>query len=510
MISLTANLVSNDYDNLENNLFYGEKIKINLLLDNWENAPDFLEGIYMDEGNPESDYYSNPNKSFGTSGFIDIHKYNEIYFIMSNFASHYIGFYNKNKQILAQRYLGVPNGESRVDKPNIYAVGPFLITNFPNETYYFRFANIIADVNRGNVYELYAYNDIELVELKNTVKSIQDENIYNISKFNRINAMQEYNSYLFSNNNKTIKFADSNGNIGLSIPLDYDFNNNSIKLIKLYSNKYTLGIADENGNILLDLSQNQNAEDYKPLIGKKLSLLGDSITTFQGYNPSGYAVYYPRGDVDSVEKTWWHKLLRISGMELCRNAAWSGSSVTGDSQGSTAAAGCSTKRVNDLTNPDTGAIPDIIICYITTNDWANGSQHSIGSFGYHDEIPTEGVIADIAPAYALMLYKIRTTYPNALVYCITSLEGRRASGDTVFPILNSKNETIHEVNHAISEVAHIFGAKVIDLNTCGIHFWNVNQYTVDGTLHPNDAGTTIIAKTVHRFLMNDLKYNNIL
>jgi len=496
---------------LSNNLFYGDPIKINLLPPDWMNDPDYLVGIVMNRDDPDSGY-KNTNTNYGTSGYIDIHTYDTIYFIMSNYVAHFVAFYKQDKTFINQRSIGVPSEEARSINPNVYKTSPIKITGIPNDTYYFAFATVQNDVNRGNVYELYAYNDTKAVQLKDDVKELFINRNYDKARFNRIQVMQEYNAHLFSNDNKSIKFADGNGNIGLEIPLDYDFSKDttSLKFTKLYSNKYTLGIADENGNILMDLVSIQDEDDYNPLAGKKLSLLGDSITTFSGWIPSGYAVYYPRGDVDTVDKTWWYKLLQMSGMTLCRNAAWSGSSVTGNSQGSTAAAGCSDIRINDLTNPDTGDTPDIIICYITTNDWANGSQHAIGSFDCNDDLPAEGNVTDIAPAYALMLYKIRNKYPDALVYCVTSLEGRQASGDNTFPIINSKGETIHEVNHAITEVAHIFGAKVIDLNTCGIHFWNINKYTVDGHLHPNNAGTTIIAKTVYRFLMNDLKYNNLL
>lgn len=258
--------------------------------------------------------------------------------------------------------------------------------------------------------------------------------------------------------------------------------------------------TDEDGNILGALSD--PSDSHNPLSGKKLSILGDSISTYSGYIPSGYATYYPRGDVDDVEKTWWRKLIAMSGMTILKNASWSGSRVSGDTSTTTGAVGCSDARINELKN-DT-ILPDIIICYISTNDWGGGVD--VGSFDSTDEIPSDTVISNISDAYALMLYKLRNAYPNADIYCITSLEGRQTNGDTSYPIINSKGETIHQVNHAISEIAHIFGAKIIDLQTCGIHYWNVSNYTVDGTLHPNNAGTTIIAKTIYTALMNDCKY----
>lgn len=248
--------------------------------------------------------------------------------------------------------------------------------------------------------------------------------------------------------------------------------------------------------------KNQSEYVTKPLEGKKLSILGDSISTYQGYIPSGYSPYYPNSDVNDVTKTWWSKLISLSDMTLLKNASWSGSGVTGDISTTNGRVGCSDARINELKDGTT--TPDIIICYITTNDWAN--DNAIGTFDSKDEIDlTPRTISNISEAYALMLYKLRTTYPNAFVYCVTSLEGRTTSNDTVYPILNGNSETIHEVNHAITEIAHIFGARVIDLQTCGIHYWNIGNYSVDGKLHPNNAGMTIIAETIYKQLLRDFK-----
>lgn len=242
------------------------------------------------------------------------------------------------------------------------------------------------------------------------------------------------------------------------------------------------------------------------LKGKKLSILGDSISTYSGYIASGYGAFYPRNDVDSVNKTWWGKLMDLTGMELLVNASWSGTRVTGDAVEKTnGEVGWSDARVNALKSGNTN--PDIIICYIGINDWGGSGPATVGTFDSKVEIDlTPRKITNISEAYALMLYKIRSTYPNAAVYCITQLEGRAASStqDSSYPIKNENGETIHEVNHAIIEIAHIFGVRVIDLQTCGINFWNVANYTIDN-LHPNEAGMAIIANTIYKQLLNDFK-----
>ena len=48
---------------------------------------------------------------------------------------------------------------------------------------------------------------------------------------------------------------------------------------------------------------------------KKVSVLGDSYSTFKGVGPSHYAPFYPndRNDVVEVEQTWWSLYIKAKG-----------------------------------------------------------------------------------------------------------------------------------------------------------------------------------------------------
>jgi len=96
--------------------------------------------------------------------------------------------------------------------------------------------------------------------------------------------------------------------------------------------------------------------------------------------PSNYAIYYPKGNVDSVDKMWWYIVCQKLGM-VYTNCAWSGSRVTGAPKGTTATAGCSDKRIQDVGR---NGNPDIIICYISCNDW--GADIQIGTWQTSDFI----------------------------------------------------------------------------------------------------------------------------
>ena len=74
-------------------------------------------------------------------------------------------------------------------------------------------------------------------------------------------------------------------------------------------------------------------KQYNPLSGLKVSIMGDSISTFQGWIKEGYRYYYPKGDVTDVSQTWWKQIIDNNGMVLGYNASYSGSSVQSDSYG---------------------------------------------------------------------------------------------------------------------------------------------------------------------------------
>ena len=61
-------------------------------------------------------------------------------------------------------------------------------------------------------------------------------------------------------------------------------------------------------------------------------IFGDSYSTFSGYIPEGYAVYYSGKrqtppDVSDVTKTWWHQVISETNSTLVMNNSWSGSTI---------------------------------------------------------------------------------------------------------------------------------------------------------------------------------------
>lgn len=225
--------------------------------------------------------------------------------------------------------------------------------------------------------------------------------------------------------------------------------------------------------------------------GKKLSILGDSISTYAGYIPSSNSNFYTGSNcgVTSVNDTWWKKLIDALGMTLELNNSWSGSRVTGTSE----SAGCGTRAQNLGTNPD------VIIVYMGINDFNN--EVGLGTYDGNGTFPT--ATSTFREAYAIMLDKILTAYPTAEVWCAT-LPACERNGSTGAPEINGNNVLLDDFNNAIRNLSQVFGAKILDFAQCGLTYENMSIYMGDwatGTgqgLHPNANGHTLIAKQAIR------------
>lgn len=247
--------------------------------------------------------------------------------------------------------------------------------------------------------------------------------------------------------------------------------------------------------------------------GKKLAIIGDSISTYSGWLPSNipgydgatYAYYYNSSNLGSVENTWWYQVAQAIGLDPNKDinvCAWSGSRVTSngihDTSSSTTDAymGCSTRRITDLSIR--GYNPDIVICFISCNDW--GHDIPLGDWAITNPIPTDGEITTARAGYALMLAKIQRTYPHARIFCCTNLDDYSRDHDepvNMWPSENNNGVTTHQWNQNIIEIASAFGCDIIDVHSCGINYNNIaTYYAVDAGLHPNARGHKLMAQKV--------------
>lgn len=198
-----------------------------------------------------------------------------------------------------------------------------------------------------------------------------------------------------------------------------------------------------------------------------ISVLGDSISTFDGLTPPGGVYYGPSfGDITGVrtpEDTWWMKVIRAMGGELLANNSWSGSTVS--MVGSLPA--CSPSRIRKLAVD--GVTPDHILIFAGLNDVAFFAEPSA-----------------FASDYSLMLQRIRESYPQAVVTCGTLITGYLK--DTPFTHqLGHIREKYLPYNQAILETAAAHGCQTADIAA-----FNERFASMDG-FHPNAEGMEQLA-----------------
>lgn len=274
--------------------------------------------------------------------------------------------------------------------------------------------------------------------------------------------------------------------------------------------------------------------------GKTLSIMGDSISSFEGVNgmqlrPTGEeAVYYPTGDVTKASQMWWQKVCDALGMKRGYMNAYSGSRVAASHNSYTGADARAQAACLDRAK-DLGTSPDVIVLFVGTNDFYGttdavpiGTWDGKATDGAANCVPrfteADGVIDtsnsdnlsiiddlnnDFRLAYAIMLDRVRTKYPYAEVWCCTLplFEYRYGTiGGVGFPEYNTAGTSLTEWNEAIRDIASMFGCGIINLDRCLYSAWNRADMAVDydetndNGLHPNSFGMSAIANEIIRTL----------
>lgn len=208
--------------------------------------------------------------------------------------------------------------------------------------------------------------------------------------------------------------------------------------------------------------------------GKKVSIIGDSIDTFdaEGYKIDGYNMYYPHGDITDVKQTWWMQVFAQTKAILEVNASWAGSRVT--------------NTADDPTYPDfyerVGVIgsPDTILITLGTNDSFGGV--ALGEYDF------DSAIADLSesefrPAYIKGIKALKETYPLATIICIAE-------------------KMTPEYKESICNIANYYNAIFIDVD-------GYAGEEINNALHPNVFGMSQIANSVIRPVDKTLTQNDI-
>ena len=144
----------------------------------------------------------------------------------------------------------------------------------------------------------------------------------------------------------------------------------------------------------------------------KVSVLGDSYSTFEGWIPEGNEPWYGAeigNDVKDVKDTWWYQLIEDNGLALELNNSWSGATIC-----NTGYNGEDYTHRSFLTRAGSlGENPDLIFVFGGTNDAWAGSP--LGEWGGTD-------MYTVRPASLAMFKKLKENYPDALIVAIVNTE----------------------------------------------------------------------------------------
>ena len=199
---------------------------------------------------------------------------------------------------------------------------------------------------------------------------------------------------------------------------------------------------------------------------KRISILGDSISTYQGYTTPG-GVYYDLftamfAEMRGVEDTWWMQVIQGLGGRLEVNDSFSGTTVAG----SDPLCACSDKRTSSLGDPD------VILVFMGTND-----------YGYRVDV------LDFERDYRSMLRKLRNNYPNAEIWCGTLLWSYCVKDDGLNYYLDMPTgaAALEPYNRIIRALAAAEGCYLADLAAAGV------EYAAVDCAHPHRDGMKTIA-----------------
>ena len=154
----------------------------------------------------------------------------------------------------------------------------------------------------------------------------------------------------------------------------------------------------------------------------RISILGDSYSTYQNYIPEGNAIWYfepmdaKNTDVSDVRQTWWWQVVKNGGYLLEKNESYSGATI------------CYTGYNDEdysersfITRLSRVGSPDILLIFGNTNDCWCGAK--MGEYVYSGWKRAD--LYTYRPALAKLLNDALSRYPNVRIYFIMNTDLRK-------------------------------------------------------------------------------------
>lgn len=202
--------------------------------------------------------------------------------------------------------------------------------------------------------------------------------------------------------------------------------------------------------------------------GKRISILGDSICTFQGITVDDPYTFYGDhqirvGGFSGVQDTWWMRVINALGGVLEKDNAFAGSCVA-DGYG-LGRGMCSKERTGALGSPE------VILIFGGANDLGFGVSETV-----------------FRESYALMLKRLRESCPEAEIWCGTLINGQKVLDDEPYFMGEKPGKPLEPFSSIIRVCAAEAGAHVVDMAASGLVY-----DAIDGC-HPTAGGMAQLAQ----------------
>lgn len=271
---------------------------------------------------------------------------------------------------------------------------------------------------------------------------------------------------------------------------EYEYIGHDLLGWKMNDNWHELSIHPNKDGVIDNIGGYPLVSEKNNISGKRISFLGDSITTFKDHIPSGNAYIYPYGDVLNVDQTWWHKLVSELKLEIGINESWSGSRI---------ATGGSMNTFTSLTRLDNiiESKPDILIIFGGINDWrqTTPSKTPIGEFLMSTTVEKDKT--QFKQAYQFILEYIQPLLPNTHIFLMPMFQRREGDGSP--DMLSGNTADIAwsqwDMYQAIKQLASMYAVNFIDTWSGSANWSSGNTYTIDGS-HPNVEGMIVLKNIV--------------
>ena len=234
-----------------------------------------------------------------------------------------------------------------------------------------------------------------------------------------------------------------------------------------------------------------------------VSVLGDSISTYEGYSytDNGSWYYGPVGSstitvpertfANGVNETWWMRFINTKGFRLGSNASYGGSLVTNISN-TNPYNGISIPSFNNenrLKKLSENGIPDFIFVFGGMNDLINLVGNDGGRVNIGDGSATNMASdQNFAGAYNQLLIKLKKMYPNTKIITLVP-----------FNYGNNTRGGYDYVSSYIRNISAVNGIEYIDLGETVLNGSTSLAYMVYDNpyyIHPNTYGMEVIKEKI--------------